>query len=100
MRKLCARWVSRLLTIDQKSIRVTTSEQNLVYLNRSPEEFLRRFVTRDETWIHHYMRCVRKVSDLRSYLHVGAILRHPERGILRISPHLIEPHAPGGASTS
>ena len=27
-RKLCVRWVPRLLTIDQKRIRVTTSEQN------------------------------------------------------------------------
>ena len=33
MRKLCARWVLRLLTIDKKSIRVTTSEQNLAYFN-------------------------------------------------------------------
>ena len=29
MKKLWARWVPRLLTIDQKRIRVTTSEQNL-----------------------------------------------------------------------
>ena len=29
-----------------------------------------------------YTRCVRKVSDLRSYLRVSAILRHPDRGIL------------------
>ena len=42
---------------------------------------------------------VRKVSDLRSYLHVAAILRHPDHGILRSSPHLIEPHGPNGAST-
>ena len=54
MRKLCARWMSRLLTIDQKRIRVTTLEQNLVYFNRNPKEFLRRFATMDETWIHHY----------------------------------------------
>ena len=54
MRKLCARWVSRLLTIDQKHIRVTTSEQNLPYFNRNPKQFLRRFVTKDETWIHYY----------------------------------------------
>ena len=47
-----------------------------------------------------YTRCVRKVSDLRSYLRVGAILRHPDRSILRSSPHLIEPPAPSGASTS
>ena len=43
-------------------------------------------------------RCIRKVSDLRSYFRVGAILRHPDRVILRSSSHLIEPHAPGGAS--
>ena len=34
------------------------------------------------------MRCVRKVSDLRSYLRVSAMLRDPDRGILRSSPHL------------
>ena len=45
-------------------------------------------------------RCVQKVSDLRSYLRVGTILRHPDRGILRSSLHLIEPHALSGASTS
>ena len=54
MRKLRARWVSRLLTIDQKRIRVTTSKQNLAYFNRNPKEFLRRFVTINETWIHRY----------------------------------------------
>ena len=45
-------------------------------------------------------RCVRKVSDLRSYLRVGAILRHPDHGTPWSSPHLIEPHAPSGAFTS
>ena len=54
MRQLCARWVPRLLTIDQKRICVTTSEQNLTYFNPNPKEFLRRFVTINETWIHHY----------------------------------------------
>ena len=49
MKKLYARWVPRLLTIDQKPIRVTTSELNLTYFNRNPKEFLRRFVTMDET---------------------------------------------------
>ena len=43
-----------MLTIDQKCICVTTSDQNLAYFNRNPKEFLRRFVTIDETWIHHY----------------------------------------------
>ena len=35
MRKLCARWVPRLFTIDQKRIRVTNSEQNLAYFMAS-----------------------------------------------------------------
>ena len=50
MRKLWARWVPRLRTIDQKRIRVATLEQNLAYFNRNPKEFLRRFVTMDATW--------------------------------------------------
>ena len=54
MRKLCARWVPRLLTTDQKCIRLTTSEQNLVYFNRNAKKFLHRLVMMDETWIHHY----------------------------------------------
>ena len=33
---------------------MTTSEQNLGYFNRNPKELLRRFVTIDETWVHHY----------------------------------------------
>ena len=41
--KLCARCGPRLLTIE-----------NLAYLICNPKEFLRRFVTTDETWIHHY----------------------------------------------
>ena len=64
MRKLCARWVPRFLTIDQKRIRVTTSEQNLAYCNRDPKEFLRRFVTMDETWIDHYIPESREESKL------------------------------------
>ena len=35
---------------------MTTSEQNLAYFNRNPKEYLHRFVTMDETWIHHYAR--------------------------------------------
>jgi len=54
MRKLSARWVPRLLTPDNKRNRETTSEQCLTLLKRNPKEFLRRFVTVDETWIHWY----------------------------------------------
>jgi len=54
MRKLSARWVPRLLTLDNKRNRETTSEQCLTLFKSNPKEFLRRFVTVDETWIHWY----------------------------------------------
>ena len=53
IRKLCARWVPRFLKIDQNRFHVTTSVQNLAYSNRNRKELLRRFVTMDETLIHH-----------------------------------------------
>ena len=53
MRKLSARWVPRLLTIDHKRNRVTVSQECLALFNRNMDEYLRRFVTVDETWIHH-----------------------------------------------
>jgi predicted XRE-type DNA-binding protein len=40
---------TRLLTIDQKSTRVTTSEAGLAMFKRNKKEFLRRFITVDET---------------------------------------------------
>ena len=48
MRKLLARWVPRLLTLDNKRNHETTSEQCLTLFERNPKEFLRRFVTVDE----------------------------------------------------
>jgi [histone H3]-lysine36 N-dimethyltransferase SETMAR len=54
MRKLCARWVPRVLTNDQKRERVECSEVNLSMIKRNRSEFFRRLITVDETWIHHY----------------------------------------------
>ncbi|XP_029174745.1 uncharacterized protein LOC114943323 [Nylanderia fulva] len=53
MKKLSARWVPQLLTLDYKRNRVTTSKECLAMFRRNPNKFLRRFVTVDETWIHH-----------------------------------------------
>ena len=39
MRKFCAIWVPQLFTIDQKRIRVTSSEKNLAYFNRNSRVF-------------------------------------------------------------
>ena len=54
MRKLSTRWESRLLVVEQKRNRRTTSKHGLDMFKRNPKEFLRRFVTVDETWIHDY----------------------------------------------
>jgi hypothetical protein len=53
-RKLSARWVPRLLTVDQKQNRVRCSKDNLQLFERNPLDFRCRFVTVDETWMHHY----------------------------------------------
>lgn len=42
MRKLCAKWIPRLLTIDQKQQLVDDSEQCLKLLNRNKIDFLHR----------------------------------------------------------
>lgn len=54
MKKLSARWVPRLLTLDQKRVRMQNSQHCLDRFQRNKSDFLRRFVTTDETWVHHY----------------------------------------------
>jgi len=54
MKKLCTRRVPRLLTADQKHTRMKISEQCLERFNKNKTDFVRRFITMDETWIHHY----------------------------------------------
>ena len=50
-----ARSVPRLLTIDRKHTRKDISEQCLIMFKRNVQDFWRRFVTVDETWIHHHI---------------------------------------------
>ena len=54
MKKLCTRWVPRLLTADKKCTRMEISEQCLERFNKNKTVFVCRFITMDETWIHHY----------------------------------------------
>ncbi|XP_076546269.1 uncharacterized protein LOC143305669 [Osmia lignaria lignaria] len=56
MKKLSARWVPRLLTDceNQKHIRMQISQDCLDRFKKNTTNFIRRFVTTDETWIHHY----------------------------------------------
>jgi len=53
IKKLSARWVPRLLTVDHKRDRITISKQYLEMFRRN-SEFLHRFITVDETWIYHF----------------------------------------------
>ena len=54
MRKLSARWVPRLLMVNNKRILLLTLKQCLDLFKRNPQEFLRRIVIANETWIHYY----------------------------------------------
>lgn len=53
-RKVCARWVPRMLTEDHKRQRVETSRQFLQQWADQKEEFLDSVVTGDETWVFHF----------------------------------------------
>jgi histone-lysine N-methyltransferase SETMAR len=54
MKKLCVRWVTHLLTADQKCTRMKISEQCLEHFNKNQTDFVHRFITMNETWIRHY----------------------------------------------
>ena len=54
MKKVSARWVPRMLTVDQKRCRHRTCHQLLREFQENPEDFMDRIVTQDETWVHHY----------------------------------------------
>ena len=54
MRNLSAKWVQKCLNADQKRQRCQSSEQNLEFFRRDPNNFLSRLVTMDETWLYHY----------------------------------------------
>ena len=54
MKKLTARWVPRMLTVAQKRHRIVLCEQHLTYFRADKKLFIERYVTMDETWVHHY----------------------------------------------
>jgi histone-lysine N-methyltransferase SETMAR len=54
MKKLCARWVPRLLTADKKRTCMKISEQCLERFNKNKTDFVCRFIAMDEIWIHRY----------------------------------------------
>uniref|UniRef100_A0AAF5DIU6 Histone-lysine N-methyltransferase SETMAR n=1 Tax=Strongyloides stercoralis TaxID=6248 RepID=A0AAF5DIU6_STRER len=62
LKKLPARWVPRSLSPSQKLQRLMISENCLALYEFNPEDFLRRFVTVDKTWIYHYTPETKKQS--------------------------------------
>lgn len=85
MRKLSARWVPRLLTKDHMRNRMTISKECLAMFNSKPDEFLRRFVTVDETWIHH---CTPETKE-QSKQWVSAGERAPKKAKMGLSANKI-----------
>jgi len=43
-----------VFTADQNRTCTKISEQCLEHFNKNKTDFVRRFITMDETWIHHY----------------------------------------------
>ena len=62
MKELLAQCVPHLLTPDIKRNPKTTLEQCLMLFKHNLKEFLHRFMTVDETWIHWYTPERRKLS--------------------------------------
>ena len=62
MRKLFSKWLPRLITPDQKQQRVEDSESCLELFKRGKKDFLRRYVTMNETWIDDYIPETRRSS--------------------------------------
>ena len=63
---------------------MTTSEQKLDYFNRNQKVFLRRFVTMDKTWIHHY------TSESREGSKQSATISGESLTTLRMEGRLLE----------
>ena len=70
MRKLLARWVPRLLTVDRKHTRRTLWRTNLNLFEEDPANFLKGFVTMDETWVHHFTTEAKQQS--KQWKHLGS----------------------------
>ena len=53
-RKVCARWVLRMLSDEMKAEKVRISRELLERFEKEGENFLKKIITGDETWVHHY----------------------------------------------
>ena len=73
--KVCARWVPRELTQEQKENRRRTCEDLLREYRAAGDQFFNGVVTGDETWAHHYCPETRRQS--MEWRHPGSpVSRH------------------------
>jgi uncharacterized protein (DUF4415 family) len=61
-RKITAQWVPKLLSDEQRKVRVQICETLLAHYKNEGDTFLHRIVTVDETWCHHYMPKSKRAS--------------------------------------
>jgi [histone H3]-lysine36 N-dimethyltransferase SETMAR len=52
--KVCARWVPHHLTDDNKEMRLSICQDLFERYDKEGEQFLRRIITGDETWVHQF----------------------------------------------
>ena len=84
MRMLCAKWVPRELTVDQKQQRIDAWGECLALLNRNKMEFYRRYVTMDETWLHYYTPESKRQSAEWKSLKLRPILTRKRNRTLKV----------------
>ena len=53
-RKVCSKLIPQLLTVVKRQQRVDNSEPYLELFQCNKKDFSMRYLTMDETWIHHY----------------------------------------------
>jgi hypothetical protein len=55
-RRMNIREIVEIRGISSEPVQNIVHKYRMTASKRNPKEFLRRFVTVDETWIHHYMQ--------------------------------------------
>ncbi|XP_029655230.1 protein GVQW3-like, partial [Octopus sinensis] len=67
--KVSARWVPPLLTPEQKRTRCTLSMSNVELFQTDEENFLARFITMVESWVHHYQPETKEQSKQKAHIY-------------------------------
>ena len=70
MSKVLAHWVPNLLGPDLKRTRLNMSREFFIILVADPIRFLLRFLTLDETWVHHFQTETKQ--QLKQWKHIGS----------------------------